>query len=78
MIHRAKAFCVTCARGVGRFTGRYREFLLEPGTLITLASLLLLIVAAIRNPGGLIGSGNPAQARSPFYLAAALVGSLYI
>ena len=78
MIHRAKAICVTCARGVGRFTGRYREFLLEPGTLFTLASLLLLIVAAIRNPGGLIGSGNPDQARSPFYFAAALVGSLYI
>lgn len=78
MITRVQTVCVTCARTSRNFAGRYREFLLDPGTLFTLASLLLLIVAGVRNPGGLLGSGNPAQASTPFYLAAALVGSVYI
>jgi Cd2+/Zn2+-exporting ATPase len=67
--------CVTCARGARRFVGRYRAFLLDPGTLFTLASWLLLIAATIQNPGGLV---NPEQAHTPLYLAAALVGSSYI
>jgi Zn2+/Cd2+-exporting ATPase len=72
---RIQTICVTCARGGRRFVGRYRAFLLDPGTLFTLASLLLLIAATIQNPGGLV---NPEQARTPLYLAAALVGSSYI
>jgi len=72
------AVCVTCAVGTKRFAGRYRDFLLNPGTLFTGASLLLLIVAAILNPGGLVGRGGDYQARTPFYLAAALTGSIYI
>jgi len=75
---RAGAICVTCARGARSFAGRYQEFLLDPGTLFTVASLLLLIVAAVLNPGGLAGRGGDSQARAPFYLAAALVGSVYI
>lgn len=67
--------CVTCVRGGQRFVGRYREFLLNAGTLFTFASLVLLIVATIRNPGGLV---NAEQARTPLYLVAALVGSVYI
>lgn len=78
MITRVQTVCVTCARTSRNFAGRYREFLLDPGTLFTLASLLLLIVAGVRNPGGLLGSGNPAQASTPFYFVAALVGSVYI
>jgi len=74
----AGAICVTCARGARSFAGRYQEFLLDPGTLFTVASLLLLIVAAVLNPGGLAGRGGDSQARAPFYLAAALVGSVYI
>jgi Cd2+/Zn2+-exporting ATPase len=70
--------CVTCARSGRRFVGRYREFLLDPGTLVTLASLLLLVAAAAQHPGGLFGSGDKSQAGSPIYLAAALVGSIYI
>jgi Cd2+/Zn2+-exporting ATPase len=72
---RIQSVCVTCARGARRFVGRYRAFLLDPGTLFTLASLLLLIAATIQNPGGLV---NPEQAHTPLYLAAALVGSSYI
>jgi Cd2+/Zn2+-exporting ATPase len=63
---------------VRSFTGRYREFVLAPGTLFTLASLLLLIGAVTLNPDGLIGRGDSYQSRTPFYIAAALVGSVYI
>src|SRR5438876_9446262 len=72
---RIQTTCITCARGGRRFVGRYRAFLLDPGTLFTLASLLLLIAATIQNPAGLV---NAEQARTPLYLAAALVGSVYI
>lgn len=72
---RIQSVCVTCVRGGRRFAGRYRAFLLEPGTLFTFASLLLLIAATIQNPGGLV---DAEQARTPLYLAAALAGSVYI
>lgn len=72
---RIQTVCVTCARGGRRFVGRYRAFLLDPGTLFTFASLLLLIAATIQNPRGLV---DAEQARTPLYLAAALVGSVYI
>jgi Cd2+/Zn2+-exporting ATPase len=72
---RLQSVCVTCVRGGQRFVGRYRDFLLDPGTLFTLVSLLLLIAATIQTPDGII---NAAHARTLLYLAAALVGSLYI
>jgi Cd2+/Zn2+-exporting ATPase len=43
--------------------------------MFTFASLLLLIAATFQNPGGLV---DAEQARTPLYLAAALVGSSYI
>ncbi len=67
--------CVTCVRGGQRFVGRYRDFLLAPGTLFTLVSLLLLVAATIVTPDGII---NSAHAHTWLYLAAALVGSVYI
>src|SRR5258708_26289124 len=67
--------CVTCARGGRRFIVRYRDFLLAPGTIFTLVSLLLLIAATIVTPDGVI---NSAHAHTWLYLAAALVGSVYI
>lgn len=72
---RFQSVCVTCVQGGQRFARRYRDFLLDPGTLFTLASLVLLIAATIRTPDGLI---NSAHARTWLYLAAALAGSLYI
>ncbi|HKV58188.1 MAG TPA: HAD-IC family P-type ATPase [Ktedonobacteraceae bacterium] len=72
---RLQSACVTCVRGGRRFIGRYRDFLLDPGTIFTLVSLLLLIVATIQTPDGII---NSAHARTWLYLAAALVGSVYI
>jgi len=49
--------------------------LLNPGTIFTLVSLLLLIAATIVTPDGII---NALHARTWLYLAAALVGSVYI
>ena len=66
---------MTCVRGGQRFVGRYRDFLLAPGTIFTLVSLLLLIIATIQAPDGVI---NSAHAHTWLYLAAALVGSVYI
>ena len=73
-----RAFCVSCARTARNFTGRYREFLLDPGTLSTLAAMILLILGGIEHPAGLLGSDKAAQVRTPLYIAAALVGSAYI
>ncbi len=69
---------MTCAVGARRFAGRYREFLLDPNTLFTLASLLLLIAAGVVNPGGVLSGGEVSQLGIPLYLASALVGSVYI
>ena len=73
-----RAFCVSCARTARSFTGRYREFLLDPGTLFTLVALVLLMLGGIQHPAGLLGSDKAAQVRTPLYIAAALVGSAYI
>ena len=73
-----QTICATCVRGTRTFAGRYRAFLLAPGMLVTLGSLLLLIAAISLHPAGLISSGTPAEAGSPLYLLAALVGAVYI
>lgn len=78
-VPRIGAACATCARGVRSFfSGRYRGFLLDPGTLFTLTAFVLLIVAIIDRPGGVIASSDPADTGSALYLASALVGSAYI
>ena len=74
-LSRVQVACVSCVRGGKRFVGRYRSFLLDPGTVFTLVSFLLLIVAIIITPGGLV---DARQAHTPLYLASALVGSLFI
>jgi len=78
MVLQAKDVCTTCARGVKLFTRRYHDFLIDPSTLFTLASLLLLIIAGVHNPKGLLSSGDPGETGAPLYLAAALVGSVFI
>ena len=72
---RLQRACVTCVRRGQRVVSRYRDFLLDPGTIFTLVSLLLLVAATIATPDGII---NAAHAHTWLYLAAALVGSLYI
>ena len=78
MTTQVRTICVTCARGTSTFVKRYRTFLLEPGTLFTLASSVLLIAAVIVNPEGLFPSSSAAATNTWLYLAAALVGSSYI
>lgn len=46
-----------------------------PGLKLT---LVLLVLAALLNPGGLVGRGGDHQERTPFYLASPLVGSGYV
>jgi Cd2+/Zn2+-exporting ATPase len=75
MINQFQAVCRSCIRGTRNFAGRYRAFLLDPGTLFTLASFILLIAAIIQSPSGLVDSSH---ARSLLYFAAAIVGSVFI
>ena len=70
--------CVACARGGRAIFGRYREFLLAPGTVVTLLSLVLLAGATLVDPGALLGGSEAGAHPSPLYLASALVGSVYI
>ncbi|MCU0637553.1 MAG: cation-transporting P-type ATPase, partial [Methanothrix sp.] len=63
---------------VSHWLMRYRSFLLDPGTLFTLASGLLLISAIILDPSGLFSHKQTENYASILYLAAALVGSSYI
>src|SRR5260221_1165690 len=72
---RLQSACVTCVRGGRRFVGRYRDFLLAPGTIFTLVSLLLLVIVTIHAPEGVI---NSAHAHPWLSRAAALVGWVYI
>ncbi len=74
-LSRLQSACVTCVRGGRRFVGRYHDFLLAPGTIFTLVSLLLLVAATIQTPDGII---NSAHAHTWLYLASALAGSVYI
>lgn len=57
---------------------RYRSFILDPGTLFTLASGLLLILAVFSDPRGLFSHAEGRNGAGIIYLAAALVGSSYI
>src|SRR5258708_28587685 len=72
---RVQGAFASCVRGGRRFVGRYHSFLFDPGTLFTLASLLLLILAVIVTPDGLI---NPAHAHTWLYLVSAIAGSVFI
>jgi cation transport ATPase len=78
MSTQAKEVCTTCVRGVKRLTRRYRDFLLDASTLFTLASLLLLIIASIHNPRGLLSSGDPNETGAVLYLAAAVPEGLLL
>jgi Cd2+/Zn2+-exporting ATPase len=78
VLDQARSLCATCARGTRRFAGRYTDFLLDPGTIFTFISLILLLAASIHDPGGLLSRTAALQGSSPLYLAAALAGSVFI
>lgn len=61
-----------------RLIGAYREFLLDPGTLVTIASGILLIMAMIADPAGILSGSKGNSTAGLLYLLAALTGSSYI
>jgi hypothetical protein len=78
MTHRLIRLCATCARGVGGFSQQYRAFLLDPATLFTAASGILLLVAMVMNPREIISAHAEANFGHWLYLASAFVGSSFI
>src|ERR671939_511933 len=72
-----RAVCASCVRVPRTVAGRYCAFLLAPGTLFTLGSLVLLIAAIVQTPAGPT-SDKPTESGTALYLAAALVGAAYI
>ncbi|MCK9344012.1 MAG: HAD-IC family P-type ATPase, partial [Massilibacteroides sp.] len=56
----------------------YREFLLAPGTIFTLASGILLLIAVLYQVSGLFTDAASEAYLDWIYLAAALVGSSFI
>jgi len=78
VLRQVRCACWRCVRSGRALLGRYRDFVLDPATLFALGSLLLLAAAGVQSPAGLLGSDDPSRASTPLYLAAALVGSLYI
>ena len=56
--------CVICVRRTSTFVKRYRTFLLDPGTLLTFASSVLLITVVILVPEGLFSYGSSADANA--------------
>src|SRR6266699_3918108 len=71
---RFQSACVICVRGGQRAVLRYRDFLLDPGTLFTLVSLLLLIAATIQ---GIRERDFTADIPVSFATAAALIIGQY-
>ncbi len=57
---------------------RYQDFLLDPGTLFTVASGVLLIIAIAAYPQNMLSEGNSTGEGSWLYLLSALVGSSFI
>ncbi|MDW5550146.1 cation-translocating P-type ATPase [Methanosarcina sp.] len=57
---------------------RYQDFLLEPGTLFTVASGVLLIIAIVMYPQNMLSEGNNSGEGNWLYLLSALVGSSFI
>ncbi|WP_292373980.1 heavy metal translocating P-type ATPase [Methanosarcina sp. UBA411] len=57
---------------------RYQDFLLDPGTLFTVASGVLLIIAIAAYPQNMLSEGNSTDEGNWLYLSSALVGSSFI
>lgn len=57
---------------------RYQDFLLDPGTLFTVASGVLLIIAIAAYPQNMLSEGNSTDEGNWLYLLSALVGSSFI
>ena len=78
MLDQASDLAAACTRGLVAFGARYRGFLLDPSTLVTVASGLLLLAGTVQSPEGLFVSDDAGHASTPLYLVAAAVSSAYI
>ncbi|HIH93438.1 TPA: cation-translocating P-type ATPase [Methanosarcina acetivorans] len=57
---------------------RYQDFLLDPGTLFTMASGLILIIAIVAYPQNMLSDSNATDEGNWLYLLSALIGSSFI
>src|SRR5258706_13635397 len=73
-LSRLQSACVTCARGGQRFIGRYRDFLLDPGTIFTLVGSVYIWWSAIQ---GIRARDFTADIPVSFATAAALIIGQY-
>jgi Cd2+/Zn2+-exporting ATPase len=78
LMNKLRLFCASCVRSTKALTYRYHDFLFEPGTLITVASSFLLLLAITLNPLEIVSDNAPKNSAHWFYMASALVGSCYI
>ena len=75
VIVRAGRACATCGRRVRGFSSRYRDFLTDPGTVVTVAAFVLLLAAIAVHPDGAVANTHR---RSALYVIAAFVGGSFI
>jgi Cd2+/Zn2+-exporting ATPase len=68
----------TNGKNVWNLLARYQDFLLDPGTLFTLASGLILIIAIIAYPQNMLSDGSGTDEGKWLYLLSALIGSSFI
>jgi Cd2+/Zn2+-exporting ATPase len=73
-----KSSLLSPARKTRHWLARYRDFLLDSGTLFTIVSGILLILAVFLDPRGFFSHDGHENAGGILYLAAAMVGSSYI
>lgn len=62
---------------INRLVSRYQDFLLDAGTLFTVASGLLLIIAILAYPQNMLSDNNTSEGNW-LYLLSALIGSSFI
>ena len=62
---------------INRLVSRYQDFLLDAGTLFTVASGLLLIIAIVAYPQNMLSDNNTSEGNW-LYLLSALIGSSFI
>ena len=68
----------TNEKNIWNIITHYQNFLLDPGTLFTLASGFILIIAIIAYPQNMLSDGKEAGEGNWLYLLSALIGSSFI
>lgn len=74
-VRRVALVCASCAREVRNLGGGYRNFVTDPGTIVTVIATVFLVAAIVVDPVGAVSSSG---SHSWLYVVAALVGSVFI